>query len=99
MGPEHNGETSGRGNRYDNCAPEGDLMPFHLNDAEEEKAHGELGHGISGDGESIRDISPKYRIRGIRNAEFPEVLSQPVLDRNLDEDREAQEKDLCFSSA
>jgi len=74
-------------------------VPFDLNNTKKEKTHGEFGHSIPNDSEGVCYICPENRIGGVGDAEFPEILTQAMLNSNLNEDCEAEEKDLYISSS
>lgn len=64
-------------------------MPPDLYDAQKEETHGELGHGVAGDGKGVRNVCPEDGVAGLGDGELPEVRAKAVVYGDLDEDCEA----------
>lgn len=59
-------------------------MPPQLYDSQQKQGHGELGHGVSGNGKSVGDIGPKDGVGRAGEGQRPKGPTEAIVDSHLD---------------
>lgn len=96
--PEGEGADQGRDGDGDDVDPQDHLLPEGDDDAQQEKAKGDLGHGHADDDEGLPDHLRIHSVHRLVDGHFRHVPSEPSKGGERDEDRVEEHQDLAVHS-